>query len=367
LYFNTTKNGFRKGSQILPASSFFQSTSTVESVDYDKDGDLDLFVGARVIPFFYGAPANGFILNNDGKGKFTDVTKKVAPALEKIGLITDAKWIDVNNDSSYDLVMVGEWMPIKIMLQENGVFVDRTEKYGMDKTNGWYNVIEVGDFNGDKKIDFVVGNHGLNSRFKASQEKPISLYVNDFDNNGSVEHVLTRYEGESAFPLAMRNDLVAQMPSLKKKLLRFKNYPGKTLNDLFGEQQVARSLVLNAYTFETAVWINTGTSFSKLGLPVASQLAPVYAILVEDIDKDGNADLLMGGNLRRAKPETGIYNAMPGVFLRGDGKGHFEIKNYDESGFYLVGEVRAMIRMKVKDRDLLFVARNNAELKYFEY
>jgi hypothetical protein len=278
LYLNVGKGKLKKSQQPLPVLTSFESTSTVVPSDYDKDGDLDLFVGARVIPFLYGAPANGYILNNDGKGNFHDVTKSLAPQLTKIGLITDAKWLDVNGDSHPDLLVVGEWMPIKIFIQKEGKFVDESAAYGFGETNGWYNTIEVADFNNDGLVDFIVGNHGFNSRFKASRTEPVSLYINDFDQNGSIESVTTRYDDSVSYPLVLKQDLVMQIPSLKKKYLRFRDYSKKTISDIFTPEQLKNALILKAHTFETSVWLNKGNgTFAKGNLPIEAQFMPVYA------------------------------------------------------------------------------------------
>ena len=208
LYLNNGKGELIRSQQLLPTSHKFESTSAVAANDYDQDGDLDLFVGVRLVPFLYGVPGNGYLLNNDGKGNFQDVTKLVAPGLVELGMITDAKWADVNNDSKEDLLVIGDWMPIRLLMNENGLFVDRTQKYGLGDTNGWYNCIETGDFNNDGRVDFVVGNHGLNSRFKASINEPVSLYVNDFDQNGTVEQIMTRFNNGVSYPLVLRQDMV---------------------------------------------------------------------------------------------------------------------------------------------------------------
>ena len=194
LYINDGRGNFTKSKQVLPTSSF-ESTSTVQGADYDNDGDQDLFVGVRVFPFFYGAPMNGYILNNDGKGNFKNVTGEIAPALKNIGMITDAAWADIDADKDQDLLVVGEYMPVTILINESGKFINRTSEGGLSKSNGWWNRIEGSDIDHDGDIDFVVGNHGLNSRFRASQERPVCMYVNDFDQNGTVEQIICTYNG----------------------------------------------------------------------------------------------------------------------------------------------------------------------------
>jgi hypothetical protein len=364
LYVNEGNGKLNKSSQLLPVTTSFESTSTVIAEDYDKDGDQDLFVGVRVIPSLYGVPGNGYILNNDGKGNFQNVTNKVAPQLLKLGMITDAKWADVNNDTFLDLVIVGEWMPIKIFINEGGKLTDRSAAFGLDKTNGWYNAVAVNDFNNDGFVDFVVANHGLNSRFKASEDEPVSLYLNDFDQNGSVEHVITRYDGGVSYPLVLRQDLVMQIPSLKKKYLHYRDYMGKTMSDIFGEEQLKSAFVLNTFTLETMVWINDGKgTFSRRLLPAEAQFFPVYALSIEDYDADNNFDILMGGNLYRAKPETGIYAAGYGLLLKGDGSGNFKAVSGAESGLSIAGEIRGLKKIKRGSKSSVLIAKNSDKLE----
>ncbi len=368
LYMNRGKDKLDKSKQALPTSQRFESTSTVSASDYDKDGDIDLFVGVRLIPFLYGLPGNGYLLANDGKGNFQDVTPSQASGLIKTGLITDSHWADLNNDGFIDLIITGEWMSIKVFIQEAGKFVERTKEYGFAGSDGWYHALQTGDFNNDGKTDIFVGNHGLNSRFKATSKEPVSLYVNDFDQNGTVEHITTRYEHGISYPLVLRQDLLAQMPSLKKKFLHYKDYQGKTISDMFVPEILAKSIQLNAYTFESAVWINQGNgTFKKISLPLEAQLFPVYAGLLKDFNKDGNLDILLGGNLYRAKPETGIYDAGYGLFLRGLGNGKFESESPASSGVQIKGEIRTLKDMIVKRKKMVLVGRNNDRPQFLTY
>ena len=359
LYFNKGNLKWERSSQILPAGRF-ESTSTVESADFDNDGDLDLFVGVRVIPFLYGVPVNGYILQNDGHGMFTDVTKRLAPELADIGLITDAKWLDVNRDKQVDLLVAGEWMPLSVFISYGDKLVNETIKYGLDKTNGWYHSIAVGDFNEDGYEDFIAGNHGANSRFKATVSEPINLYVNDFDQNGEVEQIITQYQNGKSYPMVLRHDLLSQLPALKRKYLHYRNYSEQTINDIFSKEQLERAVVLSAANLETSLWINAGgAGFTRKPLPAEVQFSPIYAMLANDFDKDGHLDVLMGGNLYRAKPETGIYDASYGLLLKGDGKGSFEALNSRESGVFVKGEVRSLKYVRAGDKELVIVGRNN--------
>ena len=359
LYINDGRGNYTKSPQALPTANFV-STSTVVADDYDKDGDTDLFVGGRVVSHLYGVPANGYLLNNDGKGNFKEISKEVAPGLNAIGMITDALWADVDGDADSDLVVIGEYMPVKIFIQEGGKFVDKTADAALDKSNGWWNRIEPGDLDNDGDIDFVVGNHGLNSRFRASVDRPVCMYVNDFDQNGTIEQIVCTYAGDTSYPMALRHDLIGQIPSLKKKYLKYSSYQGQTITDIFTGEQLKNATKVDAYEFATSILINDGKGkFVLKHLPPEAQLSPIYAIEIKDIDGDGNQDILLGGNLYRAKPEVGRYDASFGSYLKGDGKANFVSINSKESGFKIDGEVRDIISVKTSKGDLVLASRNN--------
>ncbi len=368
LYLNKGNDRFERSPQIFSAAGSFESSSTVSASDFDRDGDADLFIGGRMRPMRYGVPASGHVFENDGHGNFKDATLHIAPGLRDIGMITASQWSDVNNDGADDLLLVGDWMPIKLFINENGKLVDRSESAGFAKTNGWYHSIAIGDFNNDKKIDFVTGNFGTNSRFRASRNEPVSLYVNDFDRNGDIEHIVTRYDHGKPYPIVLKNDLVQQIPALRKKYLRFRNYKNQTMEDIFEADQLSSAVVDHAYTFESAAWINKGDgTFEERRLPVEAQFAPVYSMMTDDFDNDGLCDILMAGNLCRAKPETGIYNASYGLLLKGDGRGNFVSVRPARSGVRLNGEVRALEKIKYRSKRLILVGNNNDSLNVLQY
>ena len=366
LYFNDGTGIFSRSAQYLPTAKF-EFSSCVQSADYDGDGDQDLFVGIRAISGHYGAPANGYLLNNNGKGQFRNVTKKMAPQLLNIGMITDAIWLDYDLDQDQDLVVVGEWMPITIMENRQGKFM-QAEKALPEKTEGWWNCLRSGDFDNDGDQDLVVGNHGLNSRFQANLDQPLSLYVNDFDSNGTPEPVITQFNGDEAYLLTLRHDLVMQMPVLKKKYQLYNDYKEQTIEDVFTSDQIESSIQRKAYRMETSFLENRGNGTFEINtLPAPAQFSPNYGLLVEDFDQDGHLDVLLGGNLHGVKPEVGRYDASYGLFLKGKGDNNFVPHFPKTSGFKTMGEVRDLITINVAEKRLVLAAKNNEKMQVFEF
>jgi hypothetical protein len=331
----------------------------VKPFDFDKDGDLDLFVGVRSHPFLYGMPMNGYILSNDGKGIFTDVTDRVAPGLSGVGMITDAVWADINGDAFADLIVVGDYMPVKVFIQESGKLVDKTKIFKLEKSNGWWNTIKAADLDNDGDLDFVLGNHGLNSRFKASLDKPVSMYVNDFDKNGTVEQIVCTFNGDKSYPITLRHDLTVQIPSLKKKFLKYESFKDQTITDIFTPQEMEKAVKLEAYELSSSILLNDGQGgLSLRALPMEAQFSMTYAVAVEDFDHDGNPDIMLGGNLYSVKPEVGRYDASYGTLLKGDGKGNFVSVPSSKSGLFLDGEIRDLTTIEVGGQKYLLAARN---------
>lgn len=361
LYLNDGKGNFSRSEQVLPTMRY-ESTSVVCAHDFDEDGDLDLFVGVRSHPFQYGVPMNGYILENDGNGKFKDVTTTIAPELVNLGMITDATWADVNGDGKKDLIIVGDYMPVSIFLNESGILKQLTGEI-FKHTNGWWNRIVAADIDGDGDIDLVVGNHGLNSRFKATTQKPITTFVNDFDKNGTLEQVICMYYGDKLFPVSLRHDLVAQLPYLKKKYLKYDSFKDQTIYDIFSKDDLMGARVLYAYELRSGVFLNNGDgSFSWKPFPMEAQISPIYSMLIEDFDKDGILDILLGGNLHLAKPEVGRYDASYGTLLKGKGDGTFYALRNNSIGLTLHGEVRDIKNIKVGEDPIIIILRNNDDL-----
>ena len=367
-YRNDGKGNLVRDPSVFGAKTF--ATSCIKAADFDKDGDLDLFVGARQIPGNYGKATGGFLLKNDGSGHFNGVTTEICPEMKALGMICDAQWVDIDDDKDEDLVVVGDWIPLSIFRNEGGKFVNITEAAGLKNTSGWWNTIEKADLDNDGKMDFVVGNHGLNSRFKASENQPISMYVSDFDDNGATESIICCFNGGKSYPMVQRNDLVAQLPILKKKYLYFKNYKEQTINDIFTSDKLKQATQWAVNELRTGVLMNKGNSkFEFMPLPIEAQFSPVFAISVEDFDGDGAKDILLGGNFSHSKPEVGTYLAQYGLMLKGDGKGQFESIKSKFSGFQIKEELRNLLTLKQKNsgKSLLFASVNNGKLRAYNY
>jgi enediyne biosynthesis protein E4 len=366
LYLNDAKGNFSKVNENF-SSIGFQSSSTVKASDFDYDGDVDLFVGIRLSPFSYGTPQNGYLLSNDGRGKFTDVTQQICPALIKAGMITDALWADIDSDKDSDLIVVGEYMPIKVFRNDKGNFMDVSQNAGLSKSNGWWNRVEAQDLDHDGDLDFVVGNHGLNSKFKASIDRPVNMYVSDFDQNGTIEQIICTYHGDESYPVVLRHDLVAQIPSLKKKYLKYESYKDEKITDIFTEEQLSKAIKLDAYELSTVIMINEGNGrFTLRALPVEAQFSPVFGIEIGDFNDDSNMDILLGGNMYKVKPQVGRYDASYGTLLIGDGKNNFKALAAKSSGIKLDGEVRDIVTIKTVKNSLLLISRNNDSVLTYE-
>jgi len=364
LYFNN-KLEFTKSNQILPGGSF-SSSSVVIKNDFDSDGDYDLFVGSRLVPQKYGIPASSYILRNEGDGSFVNMSDSIAPGLKDLGMVTDAKWFDYDRDNDLDLVIVGHWMPVTIFKNDNNIFTKTIQK-NLLNSNGWWNTIHVSDLNNDGFEDLIVGNQGKNSRFRSSVNKPLRMYVNDFDENGSNEQIIFQYNGDSAYTMSLRHDLVMQMPSLKKRYLKYNSYKNQTANDIFSSEKLNTSHLNLIFDLETSIFINKSGIFNKISIPIDAQFSSVHSIYTDDINSDGYLDIILGGNLHSVKPEVGRYDANFGqVYISKNGEYFSKLRNI-ESGIRFIGEVRDIVRLKVNNIDELIVLNNNDSLQSFSF
>ncbi|HEY6978452.1 MAG TPA: VCBS repeat-containing protein [Chitinophagaceae bacterium] len=346
LYLNDGNNNFIR-SRDLPAVS--GSKSCARTQDINGDGAPDIFVGGRVIPGRYPETPKSYILINDGKGNFSDQTQQVCPELSKAGMVTDAAWVDLDMDSKNELVIVGEWMPVTVYKIENGKLVNSTGKFFDKNYSGWWNNISVGDFNGDKRPDLLAGNMGLNTQFKASGKEPLEIYYNDFDNNGSVDPIFSFYIQGKRYPYITRDELLGQLPAMRKHFADFQTYADITMDDLFESNILKNAGHLVADHMATTCFIsNASGKFEVRKLPVQAQYSPVYTIDTMDFNGDGNTDLLLCGNNSFTKIRLGKFDANYGVLLAGDGKGNFRYIKQTESGFHIRGDVRSCVGVNDK-------------------
>jgi hypothetical protein len=365
LYLNDGKGNFFKNEKALPLTR--ASTGCVKAADLDADGDLDLFVGARLVPGKYPQTPSSNILLNDGKGQFTDATSTLLPALDQLGMVTDALWTDLNNDQTPDLVVVGDWMPVKVFLNRQGKLTDASSGYIKFPSSGWWNRIAGADFDGDGDQDLVIGNLGLNAQFKAAENEPACIYYKDFDGNGTIDPVFCYYIQGVSYPAFSRDDLTEQLPGLKKKYLNYKDYSTATIPDIFTPEQLKDAALIKAELQETVYLENTGTEFKKKQLPIEAQYAPAYGISILDANHDGKKDLLLTGNNSHTRIKFGRYTANNGTLLSGDGKGGFTFVPQYRSGLNVRGDVRSSVLVHSRSGDMVLLGKNDAAAEVYKY
>jgi hypothetical protein len=360
LYLNDGNGNFALRSDALPQMN--SSGSCVIAGDIDKDGDLDLFVGGRLTPHGYPKAGQSYLLQNN-KGVFRDVTDQIAPGLKDIGMVTAALWTDVNNDDQVDLMIVGEWMPVTLFLNGDGNLFHK--RNAVPTSSGWWNSIAGRDFDFDGDTDYIIGNLGLNSKYKTSPKEPFSLYVADINNDGVNDPILGHYIQNVNRPAHPRDDILIQMTSLKKKYPSYASYADVTLHQFLGD---AKSFMMNSDILASAFLENKGDGILELRpLPVEAQFAPVYGITAGEFTGDGFEDAVLVGNFYSPDVLTGRYDAFAGLLLKGDGKGNFTPASIQESGISIQGDAKGLALLKTGDgQTLLLASQNNDSLQVLE-
>lgn len=361
LYVNDGTGKFTPAPNRLPLIR--HSGSCVVAVDVDHDGDLDLFRGGRLRALSYPMPGQSYLLIND-KGRFRDATDELAPALRGAGMVTDAVWADLDRDSWPDLLVVGEMMPITVFKNNRGKLTPLSLK-ALEGSEGFWNCIRSGDFDHDGDPDFVIGNLGLNSRYRVSPSQPMRVYAGDYDGNGRLDAIATYYLQGAEYPIASRDELGRQWPGIKKQFTNYALYAKATLADLLPADKQNSSTVLRACWQQSIFLENTGGGFRLKPLPGLAQWGPIQSLLVDDIDQDGHLDVVAVGNAYDAESVAGQYDALTGLVLKGDGKGKFQPLLFPQSGFLADGDCKSIVGLNRPGNRLYVVAANRGPLRLF--
>ena len=364
LYFNDGKGNFKHDISALPINT--TSGSSVSAIDFDRDGDLDLFVAGRLTPGQYPAAPKSAILRND-KGKFTDITSQICPDLNSVGMVTSSLWTDFDQDGWIDLILTGEWMPLTFLKNKNGKLVNVTTSTGLAGTTGWWNSIVAGDFDEDGDIDYVAGNVGLNTEGKPSAKKPLTMIAKDFDKSGSMDPVISQYFGDILYPIHPRDEMTSQMNFLKKRFVYYSDYAKAGISDVFTTEELKDATRLICQEMRSVLLENSGNGKFKIKpLPTAAQLGPVYGITTNDYNADGHLDLILTGNSYAPESISGRLDAFNGLLLVGNGKGGFTPVSSASSGFLVEGDGKGLAELTLSDGNrLILAAQNNDNLKAF--
>ena len=365
-YRNKGNGAFEQDTSALPG--VFGNNCCVRPADYDADGDIDLFIGGRVTPRNYGVVPRSYLLENDGTGRYSDVTAVQAPELEHVGMVTDAAWIQANTDGRLDLAVVGEWRPVQIFTQGNEGFVLSPET-GLEQTHGLWASVTSADFDGDGDEDLVAGNLGRNSLFRASMEQPIELYVHDIDNNGTNDPLITMYRHDEPHLFASVDELMLSIPELQQTHTTYASFGDKQLDDLFTADRFDGAERESAYFFDSIIAWNEGDGTFRIeSLPVEAQLSPIRDVWTGDVNDDGHRDIVAVGNTRGVSPRRGKYDASYGHVLLGDGNGVFNAIPPYQTGFWFRGDGRQVRVLHLQDnRRVLVTSRNKESLQLFEF
>nr|WKN36545.1 VCBS repeat-containing protein [Tunicatimonas sp. TK19036] len=365
LYLNDGKGHFSRNTTALP--QIYSSGSCVTAADYDQDGDLDLFVGGRIKPHRYPLPVSSYILQNNN-GTFMDVTATIAPSLQEIGMVTSALWTDFNNDQQVDLLIAGEWMPITFLQNQQGTFTNVSKEMGLPNTSGWWNSLAAGDFDQDGDMDYLAGNVGLNTKYKASQEEPICVYAKDYDTNGSIDPILCYYIQGTEYPAHSRSQMIDQLVGMRRRFPTYESYAQTSFHELLTSDELSGAYILKSEWMSSSYLQNQGDgSFTITPLPTEAQFAPVQGILVEDINLDGRPDALLVGNSYAPDTQHGWYDASIGTVLLGTEDGPTHPLTLQESGFFVDSDAKAIIELRqASGQPAWIISSNNDSLAAYQ-
>lgn len=353
LYLNNGKGVFSKSKINFPTTN--NNVSVIAPNDFDNDGDIDVFIGSRSVPGVYGIDPKHLLLENDGKGNFTNVTDKKAFKINSVGMITDAVWEDIDNDLKKDLILVGDWTAPMIFKNTGRRLAEFTAN--LSGYTGFWNAVSCVDLNNDGKKDLILGNKGTNTPYKPAPENPLKLFVNDFDNNGTIEQIATRSINGKDLPISLKQELAKQIPSIKKKNLSYADYSTKTFQELFVPEIVNNSIQKTVNIQESIIAINKGNGkFEIKALPKEVQFSCVNTIGTMDVNNDGILDLILGGNQYEFKPQFSRLDANYGSVLLGNKNGTFLYVPNDKSGFFIKGEVKNLKLIADKNKTVCIIA-----------
>jgi hypothetical protein len=361
LYINDGKGNFTK-SNNLPATT--SSGSCIAAFDFDGDGDVDIFRGGEIVAHKYPQPPQSYLFVND-KGKFIDKTNELNPALSRAGMVKSAVWADLNGDKKPELVVAGEWMPVKVFEYTSGKMKDVSLQYGFENTEGWWDKLAAADIDGDGDMDLVAGNLGENYKFQASIKKPFEVYAKDFDGNGTNDIFLAKHLNDIMVPIRGRECTSQQCPMIAKKFPTYLSFAETDLSGILGQEELKSALHYKAHLFSTVIFVNDKGKFTQKKLPMEAQLSTVNGIIVKDLDGDGKLDILIAGNKFDVEVETTPADASPGVFLKGLGNLEFRSFKPMESGFFAPYNVKDIQPLKINNQWGVLVSSNNDQLRIF--